>query len=680
MGWGGQEIRILQECVQLKKLGYTVRILANSDSQIIRNAPVYGVDAESVAMTRKRPKELLAMINKLRKIKPEIIFTHSSTDHWLVAIARIFLKETTKIIRTRHVSALVHRNIATRWLYNSGCDSIMTTGETIRRHLISDGFVPVDKVFTVPTGIDLNYFKAQNRLLARQTLGISVSTKVICNVGTLRSWKGQDILIKSFSGLESQDSILIIVGDGPMMATLQKLIGELGCADRVILAGQQADVRPYLDAADLFVFPSFANEGVPQAILQAMAFGLTIVTTRFGAIPEALLGYSAAHFVPEQNPQALQRELDRLIGSKDLRRTVVDPAISERIGLTKMTQGVIRTIQATVSPKKPLVSAYLIGHSLAPSSRRRFVQFESRLEEQFEIRRHEVTRQVSWREIFRQPSIIFLQKALPRLSFWFFLRPFLRAQIIFDYDDAIWESPKKQRSRVTSLRNWARLAAVKHWCAAVVAPSDYLLSAAGIPRRKRVRIPMAVEAQGAGNCNFRFQKPSDLTLSFGWAGHPQSHYLIESVSASLKTIFAGEQSAKLIVLSGQPPDLGFHYEWLPYSRENEDRFFDQIDVGLVPLSTNAFDKGKSPIKILQHFSKGATVIYCGEGAVSEICNNKNSYQIESFSQLGALIRSIDINRGLLREKQKSAFYTFQSAFSIDKVYPAYQALFNRHQR
>jgi glycosyltransferase involved in cell wall biosynthesis len=139
----------------------------------------------------------------------------------------------------------------------------------------------------VPTGIDTLRFarptrprpKRRRPRPAARHLGI---------VATLRSWKGHLFLLDAFAQLARPDLRLVIVGEGPMRGPIEEKIAALGLGDRVILAGQRTDPERWLQALDVFCLPSYANEGVPQAILQAMLCALPIVTTPVGAILEAV--------------------------------------------------------------------------------------------------------------------------------------------------------------------------------------------------------------------------------------------------------------------------------------------------------------------------------------------------------------------------------------------------------
>ena len=85
------------------------------------------------------------------------------------------------------------------------------------------------------------------------------------------------------------------------------------------LVGNHSDVVPWLQALDVFVLPSYANEGVPQALMQAMACGLPCVTTNIGAIPELARHDLTVWVVSAQDVLALKQSLGELLADEPLR-------------------------------------------------------------------------------------------------------------------------------------------------------------------------------------------------------------------------------------------------------------------------------------------------------------------------------------------------------------------------
>lgn len=317
-GWGGQEIRILEEARGLAARGHEVHLLCPPEARIFAEAPRFGVAATPLPIARKKLAGVFAIRRWLLQHRPDVINTHSSTDSWLAALAGATLREAPPIVRTRHISAPVPVNATTRWLYTRATRHIATTGEALRQELIRRNGFPAERITSVPTGIDPERYAPGDRALARTTLapfGVAAAEPLLLIVATLRSWKGHLYLLEAFAGLHG--ARLAVVGDGPYRPTIEAKLAELGLAERVIFAGQQQDVTPWLRAADLFVLPSYANEGVPQAVLQAMMSGLPVVSTTVGAIAEAVVDGVTGCLVPPRDAAALRTALAALLAAPE---------------------------------------------------------------------------------------------------------------------------------------------------------------------------------------------------------------------------------------------------------------------------------------------------------------------------------------------------------------------------
>src|SRR5256714_9707548 len=120
--------------------------------------------------------------------------------------------------------------------------------------------------------------------------------------------------------------MLVIVGDGPQRAALGCQVTNLKVQQRVRFAGNQRDVVPWLQALDIFALPSYANEGVPQALMQAMLVGLPCVTTSVGSIGEVAIDEATALIVPPQDSNALRKALRRLMDESALRKKLGEAA------------------------------------------------------------------------------------------------------------------------------------------------------------------------------------------------------------------------------------------------------------------------------------------------------------------------------------------------------------------
>jgi glycosyltransferase involved in cell wall biosynthesis len=322
-GWGGQEIRILEEASGLIARGHEVHLLCPPEARIFAEAPRFGVPATPLPIARKNPLGVLTLRRWLQTNRPDVVNVHSSTDSWLVGLACATLAQPPAVVRTRHISAPIAVNIGSKWLYRHSVQHIATTGESLRQTLIRELGVPSDRVTSVPTGIDTQRFAPGDKCAARQALGLDPSVHYLGIVATLRSWKGHLYLLEAFARLKATGWQLLIVGEGPQQENIAAKIAALNLQGRVILAGQKKDPENWLRTLDIFCLPSYANEGVPQAVLQAMLTALPIVTTPVGAILEAVSDGETALIVPPKDAVALSAALGRLIG---------DTALAERLG------------------------------------------------------------------------------------------------------------------------------------------------------------------------------------------------------------------------------------------------------------------------------------------------------------------------------------------------------------
>ena len=115
-GWGGQEIRILTEAQGMLARGHHVTLVTPASADIYPAAKLRNIPVVALPIEKKRPRALLALRRWLaaRHGAFDVINTHSSTDSWLVALARLSLADMPPVVRTRHVSTRVHGDRATR--------------------------------------------------------------------------------------------------------------------------------------------------------------------------------------------------------------------------------------------------------------------------------------------------------------------------------------------------------------------------------------------------------------------------------------------------------------------------------------------------------------------------------------------------------------------------------------
>lgn len=113
----------------------------------------------------------------------------------------------------------------------------------------------------------------------RKELGIPLDAKVVLSVGEVNKNKNHKVGIEALAKLRDKNTYYVICGRGPLMEAHKELAQRLGVGDRVVLTGYRTDVADFYKMADVFLFPSF-REGLPVAVMEAMASGLPVVATR----------------------------------------------------------------------------------------------------------------------------------------------------------------------------------------------------------------------------------------------------------------------------------------------------------------------------------------------------------------------------------------------------------------
>jgi glycosyltransferase involved in cell wall biosynthesis len=164
-------------------------------------------------------------------------------------------------------------------------------------------------------------------------------------VGRFVPKKGLDVLLAACARLRDRGVpvSLHLYGAGPEQARLFRMAAELGVADRVRFEGAVANQDLYgtMNADDVFVVPSRLvpdgeRDGIPVTLLEAMAAGITVVTTRVSGIPELVRDGVNGYLVEPEDPAALADTLARVLGSAEARERVADAArrtVRERFAL-----------------------------------------------------------------------------------------------------------------------------------------------------------------------------------------------------------------------------------------------------------------------------------------------------------------------------------------------------------
>jgi glycosyltransferase involved in cell wall biosynthesis len=223
---------------------------------------------------------------------------------------------------------VVFRNGLARSFKNSWLNRLVAGGVTrfvVNARALADelrcfGWVPSERVSVIYNGVDAGFYAWPPSDGMRQRWEIPTDSLVIGAAGRLVAEKGHGDLIRAAAALRERHPRLrvVIMGEGPQSGALAEQARAAGLAEVVRLVGFERQMPAALAALDIFCQPSL-REGLPNAVLEAMAAGLPVVATAVDGVPEVVLEGETGYLVPPGDVPALRTRLDQLLSRSDLR-------------------------------------------------------------------------------------------------------------------------------------------------------------------------------------------------------------------------------------------------------------------------------------------------------------------------------------------------------------------------
>ncbi len=190
----------------------------------------------------------------------------------------------------------------------------------------------------LPVCVDTSLFHPGDKVAARSSLGLSPSTRVLVFVGRLEQAKGTERLVGAFAELARQESplSLVLIGDGSQRSAMEEQARMAGVLDRVVFAGwvDHDSLPTWFQAANVLLLPS-DHEGLPTAVIEALACAVPVVATAVGGLPGLIREGENGVLLQERTAEALAAAaatvLDHTWSSKELSGSV-DAYSATRVG------------------------------------------------------------------------------------------------------------------------------------------------------------------------------------------------------------------------------------------------------------------------------------------------------------------------------------------------------------
>ncbi len=257
----------------------------------------------------------------IEKEQFDLIYCHTPVGAMLARLAGISArKKGTKVIYMAHGFHFYNGAPLLNWMIYYPAEKFLSR--------FTDGLITINqedyrraqkfhagKTILIPgVGIDLDKFqkKEPTRQEIRNKLGIPDGKIILMSVGELTKRKNHMVVIDALARLKEYDILYVICGDGPMKARLRAKAEELGVRDRVKLLGFRKDIAELHKAADIFVFPSL-QEGLPVAVMEAMASGLPIVASKIRGNEDLISNNQGGYLVNPMDSEQVAKAIEKMI-------------------------------------------------------------------------------------------------------------------------------------------------------------------------------------------------------------------------------------------------------------------------------------------------------------------------------------------------------------------------------
>lgn len=351
--WRGGQNQVLQLVTGLESLGHPTWLVAHAGGELKRRAQE---GLRFIGFSPRSEFDVQAawqLSRVLRDAKPDVIHAH---DPMAVALAAMALQmpqagvADTPVVAARRVDFHLKRHAFSKWKYRH-VQMFIAASRTIADILEADG-ITRDRISIVHDGVNVGLIDKLPAVDTRSALWLPHGAPVVGNVAALAPHKGQKHLVAAAAKVVHAvpDARIVIVGEGELKESLERQVKSLALERHVFLTGFRADALGLMKSFDLFVMSS-VTEGLGSAVLEAMACGRAVVSTRAGGLPEVVVDGETGLLVAAHDEAAMADAIVTLLKQPD-RRAAMGAAGRARVmrdfSVDKMVNDTVAVYQSQI--------------------------------------------------------------------------------------------------------------------------------------------------------------------------------------------------------------------------------------------------------------------------------------------------------------------------------------------
>jgi glycosyltransferase involved in cell wall biosynthesis len=325
----GAEQVVLELLKNSQRFGVDASLLVikdpkDSQTELYRAATRLGVDVSELDCGATVSRSVLKKLRKICKCDSiDIIHCHGYKEDILFWLAGIKLPK----VATNH---LWKRTNLKLWIYSlldalslRSFQHVVAVSSRIQHDMNKLG-IPNSKMSLILNGIDVESISSSAPDLGplAKDMGINEGTFVIASLSSLTPEKGIDVLLNAISHIRTGRETagipfkVLVIGDGPERERLETVVHNLNLEGCVEMLGHRSDARELLQMVDIFVLPS-RNEGLPIALLEAMASNCGIVATNVGEVASVITRQEQGFLVDADDVEGISRAISDFLKDRD---------------------------------------------------------------------------------------------------------------------------------------------------------------------------------------------------------------------------------------------------------------------------------------------------------------------------------------------------------------------------
>jgi glycosyltransferase involved in cell wall biosynthesis len=335
--WRGGEQQIAYLLEELAKRGISQEVFCPANTPLADFCKKHNIMHTTY---RKRFSVNPLVARQLAKLSSQqncdLVHLHDSHAHTFGCMAAALFGMKTPLVLHRRVDYPAGNNVFSRWKYNHPQIKAIICVSAFVKAVLENTVREVSKMQVVYSGVDLNRFTQKKGDILRREFQVPKGHYIVANVAAITEQKDYHTFVRTAAHLVRYGLPIrfFIIGEGKQRADIERYVAEQGLSKHIVFTGFRKDIAAIFPEIDLLLFTS-RKEGLGTTLLDAQGYGVPIVATNVGGIPEIVEAGKTALLAESGDDTSLAEQVRFLLENKDFREGMVEQARQSAVRFSK---------------------------------------------------------------------------------------------------------------------------------------------------------------------------------------------------------------------------------------------------------------------------------------------------------------------------------------------------------